>query len=98
MLNAAHDTYLAALGGFYAQIGPGGPVPPPGAAKFNTLAAWVMWGVVLLLVVAAMAAAGKLAYDRQQGHGGDGSSQLAKVAIAAVVVASAVAIVNTLVL
>ncbi len=98
MLAAAHTAYQSAAGPVLAQIGPGGPLPPPGAEKFNTLAAWVMWGVVLLLVIAAMASAGKLAYDRQQGHGGDGSSQLAKVAIAAVVVASAVAIVNTLVL
>lgn len=84
----------------YAQIGPGGPQAPPGAEKFNTLASWVMWGVVLLLVVAAMAAAGKLAWDKGHGGGmsGEGGSQLGKVAIAAVVVASAVAIVNTLVI
>jgi hypothetical protein len=97
-MNALQNTYRSALGMYHAAIGPGGPIAPPGADKFNTLASWVMWGVVLLLVVAAMAAAGKLAYDRQQGTGGDGSAQLGKVAIAAVVVASAVAIVNTLVL
>lgn len=86
---------------FLAQIGPSGPTAPPGAAKFNTLAAWVMWGVVLLLVVAAMAAAGKLAWDssgRGGGGGGEGATQLGKVAVAAIVVASAVAIVNLLVL
>lgn len=85
---------------FLAQIGPSGPVAPPGADKFNTLASWVMWGVVLLLVIAAFAAAGKLAWDRNNGGGmsGEGGSQLGKVAVAAVVVASAVAIVNTLVL
>jgi len=85
---------------FSAQIGPSGPIAPPGAAKFNTLASWVMWGVVLILVIAAMAAAGKLAWDRGHGGGGagEGGAQLGKVAIAAVVVASAVAIVNTLVL
>lgn len=82
---------------FLAQIGPGGPVAPPGADKFNTLAAWVMWGVVLALVVAAMVAGGKLAFDKQQGRGSDGEG-LAKVAIGAVIVASAVAIVNTLVI
>lgn len=83
-----------------AQIGPSGPTAPPGADKFNTLASWVMWGVVLLLVIAAMAAAGKLAWDKGHGGGmsGEGGSQLGKVAIAAVVVASAVAIVNTLVI
>lgn len=80
-----------------AQIGPGGPQAPPGAEKFNTLASWVMWGVVLALVVAAFVAAGKLAFDKQQGRGGDGEG-LAKVAIGAVIVASAVAIVNTLVI
>lgn len=97
-MNALRNTYRSALGTYHAAIGPGGPIAPPGADKFNTLASWVMWGVVLLLVIAAMASAGKLAWDKQQGHGGDGSSQLAKVAIAAVIVASSVAIVNTLVL
>ncbi len=91
-MNAVRTAYYL----FPTQIGPSGPAAPPGAAKFNTLASWVMWGVVLLLVVAAMVAAGKLAFDKQQGRGGDGEG-LAKVAIAAVIVASAVAIVNTLV-
>lgn len=89
---------LAATHLLPAVIGPSAPTAPPGADKFNTLAAWVMWGVVLLLVVAAMAAAGRLAWEKHQGHGGDGSAQLAKVAIAAIIVASAVGIVNTLVL
>lgn len=82
---------------FPTQIGPTGPKAPPGADKFNTLASWVMWGVVLILVIAAFIAAGKLALDKRSGQGGDGEG-LAKVAIAAVIVASAVAIVNTLVI
>lgn len=97
-MNTLSTSYYAATSHLHTAIGPTGPTPPPGADKFNTVASWVMWGVVLALVVGALIAAGMLAYEKNQGYGGgEGSSRLTKVIIGAIVAASAVAVVNTLV-
>ncbi len=66
MLSTVHTAYLGGRSRSHSAR-PRKPRRSPGAAKLNTLAAWVMWGVVLLLVFAAMAAAGKLAYNPSAG-------------------------------
>lgn len=91
----ATDAFLAQQ----PPIGPSGPLAPPGAEKLTTVASWVMWAAVLALVVAAIIAGIMLAYQRNQGMGGgEGERKLAYVVIGAIVTATAVSLVNTLVL
>lgn len=68
--------------------------PDLGPAFFTTLVPWVMWAVMALLVVLALGVAAQLAWNPTSGGGGDAAT----VAVASIFGASAVAIVNVLVL